>query len=850
MDERGLKMERIKKYIKQKRYGLMAFGIPFLIAVLICIGNRVFPFGPNSMLHIDMYHQYCPFFTEFAEKLKHGGSLLYTWNLGLGSDYISLYAYYLASPLNFLLILCPRAFVIEFMELTILFKIGLSGMMMYLYLRDHGRLNLLVSEKRNSLKRAALVFSTTYALSGFVAAYSWDIMWMDTVALAPLVILGLEKLVKDQKPALYTISLAIAIWSNYYIAIMLCIFLVCYFVWLFMTKAKGWKAKILATGRFGLYSLLAGGMSAILILPEIIVLGYSGSSMGDGFPSKMEWYFNVLAEFGRMNVATDIYTSTEHWPNLYCGAFTILLVILYAFNRKISWKNKLAAFAMVAFFMIGYANNYLDFFWHGFHFPESLPGRQSYLFAFLLLTMAFSAWRKRSYYNWQIFVAVAVALALLGLSYWNGKEEITPFWSYALTAMFFLLYLLLYLVRRSKGMKWFLMLVVFSEIAANMTATGIGVTSRVSYKQNDADYAYLLSVVRDREGDDFYRVEAPNRLTKNDCSYHSYPAATVFSSLMNIDVSHFYQSVYMEGGKNYYCYNGATPLTSAMLSVDYIITQNELAESPYWTLAEQSGNLYLYQATYSLSAGYVIDSEIPQMWDSAYPTTSDRINNLTELTELLGASDRYLRLCAHEEDREEGCTTIHIAEPGYYYASYFTNSNDRLTMSSSRGYQRTFSKASHRYLLELGACEAGDEIKISNAKGDILQFNLFSLNEETVQTAYETLAKEQLKVTGHSDTTLDGTLKTEGGQMIFSIPYVPGWKAYVDGKECELQPFEDAFLSLSLGSGTHDIHLEYHTPGLLTGAVISALCIAIFLLLLVGRRFFYAKENQHCDSVL
>lgn len=44
----------------------------------------------------------------------------------------------------------------------------------------------------------AFVFSTAYALSGFVAAYSWDVMWMDVVAAAPLAIAGLEKLVRDK----------------------------------------------------------------------------------------------------------------------------------------------------------------------------------------------------------------------------------------------------------------------------------------------------------------------------------------------------------------------------------------------------------------------------------------------------------------------------------------------------------------------------------------------------------------------------------------------------------------------------------------------------------------------------
>ena len=92
--------------MKRKLPLAMAFIMPFLIAVIICIDHEIYPFGDQCMLHIDMYHQYCPFFTELMEKLKSGGSLLYSWNIGLGADFVSLYAYYLASPLNWLIVLC------------------------------------------------------------------------------------------------------------------------------------------------------------------------------------------------------------------------------------------------------------------------------------------------------------------------------------------------------------------------------------------------------------------------------------------------------------------------------------------------------------------------------------------------------------------------------------------------------------------------------------------------------------------------------------------------------------------------------------------------------------------------
>ncbi len=62
---------------------LTAFLIPFFICIIICIGNGVYPFGDYCLLHMDLYHQYLPFFNELWEKLRNGASLMYTWNIGI-----------------------------------------------------------------------------------------------------------------------------------------------------------------------------------------------------------------------------------------------------------------------------------------------------------------------------------------------------------------------------------------------------------------------------------------------------------------------------------------------------------------------------------------------------------------------------------------------------------------------------------------------------------------------------------------------------------------------------------------------------------------------------------------------
>lgn len=62
----------------------------------------------------------------------------------------------------------------------------------FLFLKYHFHLIGKDSKLHKNQVIPALVFSTAYALSGFVAAYSWDIMWMDCILLFPLIMVGLE----------------------------------------------------------------------------------------------------------------------------------------------------------------------------------------------------------------------------------------------------------------------------------------------------------------------------------------------------------------------------------------------------------------------------------------------------------------------------------------------------------------------------------------------------------------------------------------------------------------------------------------------------------------------------------
>lgn len=798
---------------------LAAFVMPLFITIIICINHGVYPFGDQCILHVDMYHQYCPFFSELLQNIRNGSVFSYSWNIGLGADFVSLYAYYLASPLNWLIVLCPKGAVVEFMTILVVLKIAASGFTAAYYLKRHF----------NTSHMAIAVFGTAYALCAFTAAYSWNIMWTDCMVFFPLILLGEELLIKEGRPYLYYVTLALSILSNYYISIMICIFLA---LWFLVTWAENRESGITAWARFAWYSLLAGGTAAVLIIPTAIVLGYSGAQ-GISFPDTMEWYFNIVSELARHFVLTDAYTGSEHWPNLYCGVFVLVLFVLYLFNREISWKHKAPRVALVVLFVISFANNILDFIWHGLHFPTSLPGRQSFIYIFLLLCIGFEEFLHiRKQPLWHLLPAALINGGFLVWAYYLTEDKADNKTRFVATAIFFCCYLLLligYQFGKEKMQSLMLYLgglAVVAELTINFASTGLDTVSRTAYLQNFNDYRSLL-VQADELADEqdvlFYRTEELERKTKNDAALYGYRSATQFSSLMNLNVSHFYQNVGMEGGKNFYSYSGATPLLEAMLSVRYVLADNAMEESPLRTLVSSSGNTYLYQNNYTLPLGFMMDEQVVTDWDYK---NSDDIETQNELAYLLGTSEQMLTPV--ESFSEPGVFSFVADKTGYYYVTYEKTTVGNLTEETSDGRSRSFTKVSHGYTLDMGYCEEGTEVKVRNQDNETLEVKVYYLDLDAFYEAYDTLNSQTFEMAGFENNKITGTVDAkEAGRLIFSIANEDGWTLYVDGKKAETTTFAEAFISTHIDAGEHIIELRYETPGIRVGAACSGICLAL-----------------------
>ena len=466
---------------------LLGFLLPFLgMMTLLCISGYA-PFTTDkALIYSDEYHQYFPFFLSFRRSILSGNGLLWNWEVGMGMDFMGMYAYYLASPLNWISLLIPDAFVLQYFTLLMPLKIGFAGLFFAAFLKG--------VFKKNDFSIA--VFGAFYATCAFVLAYQWNIMWLDSFALLPLVMLGMVKLLREKKFILYTVSLLFAFMSNYYIGYIVCLFTFLAFFCHEVCRWPGFIRFIKNFGRIAVFSILAIGMSLAITLPGLASLLQTQSTVGNQqqpttnlngtvekpkseMESVMETFgLNIVGlyeknywedyheEYSKAEIAWNNFSKAnaegnfdlkllvdyvsasmpllqtamarvagnlgggqqlgfmEGLPNIYCGVATILLAFLFLLSGEVKIQDKICSILMILFLMLSFIFRQLDYIWHGFHFTNMIPYRFSFLLCFVLLYMAYRAWTLRTTFStWKILLATAGTLFILGCS--DNREDIT-----------------------------------------------------------------------------------------------------------------------------------------------------------------------------------------------------------------------------------------------------------------------------------------------------------------------------------------------------------------------------------------------------------------------------------------
>lgn len=655
----------------------LAFVLPVAIFVIVLLIFALIN-GSATVIFTDAGAQYVDFLAFQKSLLAGEATPGFFLNGMLGSEGMPLLAYYLLSPFNLMIALFPIEALPYLFYFFVLVKIGLAGLFLYIFLNSYRD-----KEKQSVVNSRwmLLVFSTSYALCGFVALYFWNIMWLDAVMLLPLLALGIRKLVKEGKVLLYLVVLTLAIISNYYMGYMLGIFSILWFVYEMMVeRPKVEKEEVKATakarldskrkavGKFVLTTLVAVAISAVVLVPvALYMFGGTGSQhlfLSNFMPVPRFFLPDLLGQ-----LTTGAFNGYEHYvnglPNVFIGVVLTVFVVLYFLNKKIEQRERIWSGIMVGILILSMWNRMLNSIWHGGAIEFWFPTRYAFVLSFVLILLAYRGVQSFEKITKKQVVGLSVIFGLIFAASLRVNQE--KIWLLCLDVL--IVVATIFLLK-----KWGKKTMIYMILAVLQLATlGVNLGFALRYLHADEQYEprELSSFYKDnseiirrlKEYDDgLYRVEKTYMRSLNDAMALNYRGISQFSSTANAGAIALleragYQKI--DNTKIVYGFGEGDVYRDAFFGIKYLLTYDELGE-PYELLFEENG-VKVYRNKLAMPLAMMIEKG----WDD-YEILKESIPEGIEGVEIdKNFSDQYLSMSVEvEDDDKELLLTIAYA-PGW-----------------------------------------------------------------------------------------------------------------------------------------------------------------------------------------
>ncbi len=512
-----LKIEIDNEKLKKVLLYSASFFIPALIIFSIFIYFKVYPFGEGTYVPMDAYNQYANYMQYFREALMGKQSIFYFLGKSIGGEMYGLFTYYLISPFNLILLFFNKFYITFAFDIILILKTACAGGTCYYYLT-----------RRKGPNVTSLIFSCMYALSEYSISYGFNVMWLDGMVLLPLVIAGLDDVIENRGRALYIISLALALITNYYIGFMICIFSALYFIYkIAIGKIRPIKDTLKKFLKFAGFSIIAGLISAVILIPS-----FFGIQEGRAKFSLSE--FNLDKNFEAQNIIPKFFTGTfdideiktVSTPPIFCGLFTTMLVLLYFINSNIKLREKICTFCLFGVFALSFYFKWINLLWYLGNTPAWYAYRYTFCFIFLYIIIAHKSFENIDNKNKSkkilavtfILIALCIITDKLNLKLINDEfilKDIAIFTVLGVLLMF-------YASNVEERMK---KIVTYSLVFVNIANIGISTEFLMKVIKRDGSFFNIMSYLNSLK----FMDEKYAQITNNEDGIYRIDTNTIFS---------------------------------------------------------------------------------------------------------------------------------------------------------------------------------------------------------------------------------------------------------------------------------------------------------------------------------
>lgn len=274
--------------------------------------------------------------------INHSFSIpTYSFGLGYGGDIVQILHYYVVGdPLDLFSVFVPSGKTHLLYHVLIVLRLYLAGL-------AFSKLCFYFNRERE--KASVLAGAVLYAFGGFALfAASRHPYFINPMIYFPIIIVGVDKILKKKSPIVYILGVFLSAISNFYFFYMIVIFTVLYVaVKLFVSRKElTLKDFLISLLKFGGYAVFAVVMAGAILLPVIIqALGDPRGSAG----VQSELLYNVLYYKQYLSSFMSLGYTNDYW--LYIGVTGVAIpsLVTLFINRRKRTLLKIAFVALTLF---------------------------------------------------------------------------------------------------------------------------------------------------------------------------------------------------------------------------------------------------------------------------------------------------------------------------------------------------------------------------------------------------------------------------------------------------------------------------------------------------------------------
>ncbi len=784
--------------ITKTAFALAAFLIPQVLTLVIFALGDIFPFGDNTILTGDLRSQFVTYFANLRDViLSHKEDTLYTFSKTIGGDYPGFKAYYLNNPILLILLFFPKENICYGVEAVLLLQVGLGGLFMELLLDDI-----------KSGKWFVLLFSTAYAMNGFVFGDLVLLIYFSNVAILPLVVMYLRRILKEDRGwAGFVITSALAVYMSYYQGYMMMLFIALLFFGYAACDRSCIKKAVKIAGAM----ILSVMLTAFELVPAVLSLRGEKSSADADFA-----FYRKFAMTDFLNAFIPGRVHDTHLPLVYCTVFVLICALIYlVFPGKGQVKKLVWGIPFLGLILSMYINT-LDAIWHGFNNPVGFPFRYAYMLSFVMICMGY-----------------------------EGMEQVMS------------------VVGTGRGASFIkvIAILLFLEVFAETVYTDHHLYEAINTPGSSAiggnEFGGYISAIGDavdtvKDGDSgIYRIEKDFYFTMNDPMLFDYYGLSHSSSCEKMYINRFMRKMgFGDTGLYSFYGRGSTSFANSFMGIKYLISMYDTDKA--LETYGRSGPYRIYKNDNALPLCFATSGDILEA-DMSEEDPFILQNTIADKTG--GVDDIYIKAgyevsCdnAHREGtriiRDDGsdgfCVTYRIRADRdgvlYYYldapgrqgAELFVNGRDEGPYFTENNWA----------VYTAGRFGEGDEIEIRleshedelDITGEYFYFEDEGRLKEWAGSVSDRGDGFKDPVMKSSSRILYDTHVNDGEILMMTIPYDKGWKVYADGMRCKTFPVLGVLMGIDPPSGAAHMEMRYIPEGLIAGILISILSWIIFFI--------------------